>query len=229
MEIIILAGGLGTRLREIVADLPKPMAPVMDKPFLYYIFRWLQEYPVKKVILSTGYKSESISDYFGSLWGSINIEYVKEEIPLGTGGAIMNALSKTSGSDVLILNGDTYFPININKFYSSHKNNNNPITIALKRMKNFERYGTVECSDGSVIRFNEKKFCPEGLINGGIYLLSRNFLETRSLPAIFSFEKEILEKEAGSSSLKGLIFNNSFIDIGIPEDYYRAESILKKY
>jgi D-glycero-alpha-D-manno-heptose 1-phosphate guanylyltransferase len=226
METIVLAGGLGTRLRDVVADLPKPMAPVNDKPFLYYIFKWLQKYSVNKVILSTGYMSESISGYFGSSWANIEIGYAIEEQPLGTGGAILNALSKTSDRDILIVNGDTYFPIDLLEFYNSHVKNNNSLSIALKSMTNFNRYGSVECHNTSVIKFNEKKFCSEGLINGGIYLLNRSFLEEKQLRGIFSFEKEILEKEAGTPFLKGFVFNNVFLDIGIPEDYHRAESVL---
>jgi D-glycero-alpha-D-manno-heptose 1-phosphate guanylyltransferase len=228
MEAIILAGGLGTRLRDIVADVPKPMAPVNNKPFLYYVFQWLQKYPLNRVILSTGYKSESILDYFGTTWANMTIDYVKEVKPLGTGGAIMYALSHTSERNILILNGDTYFPINLNKFYNSHLGNNNLLSIALKRLKNFNRYGAVECFNDTVIKFNEKKYYSDGLVNGGIYLVDRNYLELKKFPETFSFEEEILEKEAGSSNIKGIIFNNLFIDIGIPEDYNRAKSVLTK-
>ncbi|HNW57396.1 MAG TPA: nucleotidyltransferase family protein [Bacteroidales bacterium] len=193
MQAIILAGGLGTRLREVVRDVPKPMAPVNGKPFLYYIFQWLQKYKVTKVVLSTGYKSETISGYFGISWNNIQIEYVNEEHPLGTGGAIIYALPKTTEDNILIINGDTYFPVNLSKLYATHIRNNNMLTIALKRMKSFDRYGTVECRENSIIRFNEKKYCDDGLINGGIYLINRDMLDSKKLPEIFSFEKEILE------------------------------------
>lgn len=226
MQAIILAGGLGTRLRDVVKDVPKPMAPINGKPFLYYVFQWLRKYHVDQVVLSTGYKSESIINYFGDSFINIKIDYVNEEKPLGTGGAIKYALSRTSDGDILILNGDTYFPVNINKLYCSHVSNKNLLTIAMKRMKNFDRYGSVECNGNSIIRFNEKGYCEDGLISGGIYLINRNLFELRKFPKVFSFEKEILEKEAGTSRLKGIIFRNSFIDIGIPEDYNRAKLIL---
>lgn len=227
MEAIILAGGMGTRLREVVEDVPKPMAPVNGKPFLFYLFKWLKKYPINKIIISAGYKSESIMRYFGGSFMNIPICYAIEEKPLGTGGAVMFALQETSDDNILIINGDTYFPVDLDRFYQSHCENRYRLTIALKRMKDFSRYGSVECRGDTIIRFNEKKICSEGFINGGIYIASREFLESRHIPDSFSFEEEILEKEAGSSLLKCMIFNDLFIDIGIPEDYLRAASVLK--
>jgi D-glycero-alpha-D-manno-heptose 1-phosphate guanylyltransferase len=228
MEAIILAGGMGTRLREVIMDIPKPMAPVNGKPFLHFILEWLKNYPIKKIFLSTGYKSEIIVEYFGDSFKKIPIEYVIEEEPLGTGGAVRYAIQKTSGNNILILNGDTYFPIDLNKFYSFHTDNNNLFSVALKRMENFSRYGSVECHENTILKFNEKKFTREGLINGGIYLAGRNFFESKKLPEVFSLEKDILEKEAGASILKCMEFDDLFIDIGLPEDYFRAGSVLKK-
>jgi D-glycero-alpha-D-manno-heptose 1-phosphate guanylyltransferase len=225
VEVVILAGGKGTRLAEVVSDVAKPMAPVKGKPFLYYLFKWLKKYPVEKVILSTGYLSESIEDHFGRSFDGIPIEYVIEEKPLGTGGAIMFALPKTKGNNILIINGDTWFPIDLNKFYSFHTVNNHLFSIALKQMKNFSRYGRVECQADTILKFNEKKFCSEGLINGGIYLINKQYIDSKQIPAPFSLETEILEKEAGTSHIKGLVFDDVFIDIGIPEDYRRAQTL----
>ena len=225
MEVVILAGGKGTRLSGVVSDVAKPMAPVNGKPFLYYLFQWLNQYPVEKIILSTGYMSESITSYFGTSYFGIPIEYVIEENPLGTGGAIMFAMRKTKTNNILIINGDTYFPININTFYSFHKENNHLFSIALKQMQNFSRYGSVECENDIILRFNEKKFCSDGLINGGIYLINKQYIESKQIAGTFSLETEILEKEAGTSQLKGLVFDDLFIDIGIPEDYYRAQTL----
>ena len=227
MEVIILAGGKGTRLSEVVADVPKPMAPVHGKPFLFYLFEWLKKYPVEKVILSIGYKSEIIIEYFGNSFSGISIEYVIEEKPLGTGGAVKFALQKSTGNEILIINGDTYFPIDLNTFYSFHTGNNHLFSVALKEMKNFSRYGSVECEKDTILKFNEKKSCSEGLINGGIYLINRQYFESKQIAGAFSLETEILEKEAGTSHIKGLVFDDLFIDIGIPEDYHRAQSLLK--
>ena len=220
---------MGTRLREVISDIPKPMAPVNGKPFLYYLFKWIKQYPVDKLVLSVGYKSESIAEYFGNSIFNIPLEYVIEGKPLGTGGAVKYALQKTKGRNILILNGDTYFPIDLNKLFSFHNKRNSLITVALKRMQNFNRYGTVECKRNTILKFNEKKFCKDGLINGGIYLIGRQFIESGNLPGEFSLEKEILEKEAGTSLIKGLVFDELFIDIGIPEDYHRAELVMKNY
>jgi D-glycero-alpha-D-manno-heptose 1-phosphate guanylyltransferase len=225
VEVIILAGGKGTRLSEVVSDVVKPMAPVNGKPFLYYLFKWLKHYPVEKVILSTGYLSESIEDYFGRAFDGIPIEYVIEEKPLGTGGAILFALQKTKSDNILIINGDTFFPIDLNKLYSFHIGNNNLFSVALKQMQNFSRYGSVECERNTILKFNEKKLCSDGLINGGIYLINKQYIESKQMSGVFSLETEILEKEAGTSIIKGLVFDDLFIDIGTPEDYHRAQTL----
>lgn len=226
MEAIILAGGLGTRLREVVGDVAKPMAPVNGKPFLYYLLSWLKQYPVEKIILSVGYKSESVVKYFGNSFLNIPVGYIVEVKPLGTGGAVKYALKKAEGDNVLVLNGDTYFPVDLNRFFAFHSDNNHKFSIALKRMKDFSRYGSVDCIGNTIIRFNEKKLCHDGLINGGIYLVNRQFFGSEQLPEIFSLERDLLEKEAGTSIIKGLIFDELFIDIGLPEDYKRAASVL---
>jgi D-glycero-alpha-D-manno-heptose 1-phosphate guanylyltransferase len=226
MEAIILAGGLGMRLRDAVPDLPKPMAPVNGKPFLWYLLEWLTEYPLSKLILSIGYKSEIIMDCFGNSFLGVPVEYVIEEEPLGTGGGIIRACEKISDPDFLVINGDTYFPIDLNKLCSFHTIHEGYITIALKRMKDFSRYGSVECSGGKIIQFHEKKNCRDGLINGGIYAINRNKILSQHLPEVFSFEKDILEKNGGTGELRGVVFDEPFLDIGIPEEYQKAGYIL---
>jgi D-glycero-alpha-D-manno-heptose 1-phosphate guanylyltransferase len=226
IEAIILAGGMGTRLQNTITDMPKPMAPVKGKPFLFYLFHWLRKYPIDKIILSVGYKSENIIEYFGRSFGCIPLDYAVEEEPLGTGGAILNSLKITGGCDILIMNGDTWFPININKFVAFHTENKSVFSVALKKLKDFSRYGSVELRGDTIIRFNEKKKCKEGLINGGIYLVSRSFFESRQYPKVFSLEEDVLIREAGTSVLKGIVFDDLFIDIGIPEDYRRAGSVI---
>jgi D-glycero-alpha-D-manno-heptose 1-phosphate guanylyltransferase len=227
MEAIILAGGLGKRLRDTIADLPKPMAPVKGKPFLFHLLTWLKDYPVEKIIMSTGYRSESIADYFGDSFSDIALDYAVEKKPLGTGGAIRFALERSTGDNVLVLNGDTYFPVDLDKFIMFHERSRNLFSLALKPMKDFSRYGTVECAGDTIIRFIEKKYCKEGLINGGIYIINRKFFESLNLPEVFSIEADLLEKQAASSVLKCMVFDEPFIDIGIPEDYSRAGGFLK--
>jgi NDP-sugar pyrophosphorylase family protein len=222
MEVIILAGGMGTRLKGVVNDVPKPMAPIKGKPFLDYLFSWMLTYPISKIVFSVGYKAAVIKDYFGDIYNQIPVFYAEELEPLGTGGAILNALHYTNEEDVLIINGDTYFPIDLDIFLKFHIVSNSRFTIALKEMENFNRYGSVEFSQNTINGFKEKQPLLKGLINGGIYLIKKDFLEERALPVKFSLEQEVLEQEAYTGNLKAMVFTDTFIDIGVPEDYQKA-------
>jgi D-glycero-alpha-D-manno-heptose 1-phosphate guanylyltransferase len=226
MEAIILAGGLGTRLRDIIKDIPKPMAPINGTPFLHYIFEWLSNYPVNNVVLSVGYKAEVILNHFNTNYNGIIIKYANENTPLGTGGAIKNALNKTVEDDILIINGDTYFPIDLNRFADFHQSHKSDISIALKHMTDFDRYGSVKLLNNKIISFDEKQYLKEGLISGGIYIINKKAINLNCVPDVFSFETEILEKFANKGSINGMVFNNTFIDIGVPADYNKARSIL---
>lgn len=221
-EAIILAGGLGTRLRSVVADVPKCMAPVKGIPFINFVISWLKNEGVEKFILSLGYKSEIVIDYVNREFPGTAIEFVVEDNPLGTGGAIRLACSKVKGADVLILNGDTLFNINIKKFSLFHTEHKADFSVALKEMKDFSRYGSVEInSDFSLKAFNEKKFCAEGFINGGVYALHIDTFLKLPFPEVFSFEKDYLELHINTKRFYGLPCDYYFIDIGIPEDYNR--------
>jgi D-glycero-alpha-D-manno-heptose 1-phosphate guanylyltransferase len=224
MDTIILAGGLGTRLRSVVSDLPKCMALVNEKPFLYYQLRYLSRFPaIKKIILSLGYKHEIIINWLNQLH-EFEFEYVYsvEDTPLGTGGAIKKALNYTGDNDVLILNGDTLFDIDLNLFTKQHSEHNARLSIALKPMENFDRYGNVEINKQSIITaFKEKTYCSAGQINGGIYLLSEKNM-MNGFPEKFSFEMEVLQQQINQRNIYGFIHNDYFIDIGIPEDYAKA-------
>lgn len=226
MDVIILAGGKGTRLQSVVSDVPKPMAPVNGKPFLEYILRWVAQYKVSKFILSIGYKGEVIKSYFKDSFENIPIVYAEEPEPLGTGGGIQYASRFSTSEDVLIINGDTWFPISLSSLWDFHKKEGKLISIALKEMEKFDRYGSVELSDNLVTKFNEKKFVEKGLINGGIYVLNKKVFADDTPPSAFSFESEILEKKIEKGVINGLVFNDSFIDIGIPEDYRKASHVL---
>jgi D-glycero-alpha-D-manno-heptose 1-phosphate guanylyltransferase len=222
-EAIILAGGLGTRLQSVVSDVPKCMAPVNGIPFINFIITYLKKEGVERFIFSLGYKSEMVIDYVNNHFSGLDIEYVIEDTPLGTGGAIKLACSKTKSTDVLILNGDTLFNINLKNLFEFHIDKKADFTVALKEMRNFSRYGSVEMDHNFAIKaFNEKKYCEKGFINGGIYVLNvKSFMNTEALPEVFSFEKDFLEKHIGRKKFYGLEFEYYFIDIGIPEDYER--------
>lgn len=221
-EAIILAGGLGTRLRSVVSDVPKCMAPVNGIPFINFIITYLKKEGVERFILSLGYKSEIVIDYLNKTFPALEIEYVIEDSPLGTGGAIKLACSKAKSSDVLILNGDTLFNINLKDFSAFHKDKKADFTVALKEMRNFSRYGSVEIDKNFTLKaFHEKTQCEKGFINGGVYALNVNSFMTACLPDEFSFEKDFLEKNIGNKKFYGLECEYYFIDIGIPEDYDR--------
>lgn len=227
MDVIILAGGLGTRLRSVVNEVPKCMASVAGNPFLFYLLKYLTRYKeVENVILSVGYLREVIFRWIDENASEFpfTFAYAVEEEPLGTGGGIRLALSKTASDEVLVLNGDTFFDVDITELSAAGKSVNTPaITLALKMMSHFDRYGTVALSaDNAIISFNEKTFCESGLINGGVYLINKNELDMSHLPNKFSFEKEVLEKEASRHTLYGVRQDGYFIDIGIPDDYAKA-------
>jgi D-glycero-alpha-D-manno-heptose 1-phosphate guanylyltransferase len=223
-EAIILAGGLGTRLRSVIAGIPKCMAPVNGIPFIAFVIDALKKQGVEHFIFSLGYKSESIINFVESKYPHLDKVYTIENEPLGTGGAILQACKKVKGTNVLVLNGDTLFNANLKSLSHFHARQNADCTIALKPMINIERYGTVDINNRNwVIAFNEKKFCQKGLINGGIYALNINNFLKENLPEVFSFEKEYLEKSFSVKAMFGIIQDEYFIDIGIPEDYERAQ------
>jgi len=223
IEAIILAGGLGTRLREAVPDLPKCMAPVAGRPFLFYVINELQLQGVNHFIFSLGYKHEIIESWLNVHFPRLNYEVAIEKEPLGTGGAIHLACTKAKGKDVLVTNGDTLFRIDVAAMLALHQEKKAECTLALKPMTNFERYGAVMIKDNIVNHFAEKQFYNEGLINGGIYILDKQKFESGIWPPRFSFEKDFLEPLSQSNKLAGLPQDGYFIDIGIPSDYNQAQ------
>jgi len=228
-EAIVLAGGFGTRLKEIVKEVPKPMANVNNKPFLYYLFKLLRRNGIQKIILSVGYKAEIIQAYFGEKFDEMDIVYSYEGAPLGTGGGLKKATLHTTSDYFFALNGDTFFDINLQDLGNFIKNNNHcDIALALKSMTNFDRYGTVRIDNlNTVVSFEEKKQVQSGLINGGVYCLKKQVFSNIT-DEKFSFEKDVLEKMGRQFSILGIPSDKYFIDIGVPEDYYKAQDDFKK-
>jgi len=235
MDAIILAGGLGTRLRSVVSEVPKCMAPVAGKPFLWYLLTYLKRYPeIDRVVLSVGYLREVIFDWIGTVAREFpfDIDYAVEEVPLGTGGGIRLALSRCQSDDVLVLNGDTMFDVDFPQFLARHQQcPTAAVTLALKHLRQFDRYGRVSLGDGDVITaFHEKAFCENGLINGGVYIIRRSRLDLSALPEKFSFEKQVFEPHVNAHDLYGYVSEGFFIDIGIPSDYQDAHfEFLSRY
>lgn len=227
MEVIILAGGLGTRLRSVISEVPKCMAPVAGKPFLWYLLKFLTKYDVNRVILSVGYLREVIFKWIDDVKKEFpfEISYAIEEAPLGTGGGIKLGLSNAQTNNVIVLNGDTFFDVNLDKLMEFHTLHSSSVTLSLKSMQNFDRYGCVILNETNqrIIRFEEKKYCKEGLINGGIYVIDKSKSIFKNLPEKFSFEKTVLESQCKLGNLLGIVQKGYFIDIGIPEDYQKAD------
>ena len=228
-DAVILAGGLGTRLRSVVSDVPKCMAPVGGRPFLEWMLAWIEPFRPGKIVLSLGFLSEVVTDWVQHTMKDypIPIEWVIEDTPLGTGGGIKLALSKVTAPQCVILNGDTFFDVDLKALCLQRESSAAPLTVALKPMERFERYGSVTVdAENRISSFNEKCYCEKGLINGGIYCIDCNAGLLDSKPDKFSFEKDVLEPESASGNLTGFISDGSFIDIGIPEDYVLAQTFL---
>ena len=275
MEVIVLAGGLGTRLQSVLHEIPKCLAPIgspeeqgfpeakenadasgkpcsSGRPFLGHLLDWLVGQGATHVVFSVGYLREQVMDYVKGREWPFEYHFAIEETPLGTGGGIRLALAQCRENQVFVVNGDTFFPVNLNTLTF-----NAPITVALKPMQHFDRYGAVSVQPASacagfamasgklvfpvppgkiispmplapadallVTAFHEKAPCAEGLINGGVYAIDRSRLDLSALPERFSFEKEVLEPGAAQGAVAGQIFDSYFIDIGIPEDYAKAQ------
>jgi len=181
-QVVILVGGLGTRLRSVVQDVPKPMADIHGKPFLEYLLQLLIQNGYQNFLFLLGYKGDMIKNYFGdgSNFG-VNIEYSNEEAPLGTGVALLNALDKLS-DDFFMVNGDTFFDIQYEILEDFVTSKNHEFLIALRYSDDLSRYGIIEIDDNyKVISFSEKGQIQEnridGYINGGVYFVKKEILE----------------------------------------------------
>jgi D-glycero-alpha-D-manno-heptose 1-phosphate guanylyltransferase len=234
-QAIVLAGGLGTRLRSEIGEFPKPLAPINGEPFLTYVFKYLQKNGINKVVLSVGYKWELIQQKYGNKWNEITIEYAIENKRLGTGGAIKLAMNYIDVEDFYVLNGDTLFDINLLTLEEFHFRKNSKCSIALKTMHKVDRYGCVDIrfedhtkTEGQIIGFKEKQYRDETIINGGIYCLKSSILKDFPDSDVFSFESDYLEIDTPKKSIYGKLFDEYFIDIGIPEDYKAFEEKIKQ-
>lgn len=228
-EAIILAGGLGTRLRSAVPDLPKCMAPVGGRPFISYITDFYRRAGIERFIFALGYKSAAFDAFFEQEFPDGGYAVSLEDSPLGTGGAIRQACTLATTAAVLILNGDTFFRIDPGALSAFHAVHHADCSLCLKPMQDFDRFGVVELDDNLRVRqFREKQAYRSGLINGGVYALDREGFLQEELPAVFSFEKDYLEKKLETRRIFGLEQDDFFIDIGIPEDYARVQTAINR-
>ncbi len=228
-EAIVLAGGFGTRLQGVVKDLPKPMAPINDVPFLAYQLNYLKTQGVERIVLSVGYLHETIVEYFNYSYNGMEIDYAIEKDALGTGGGIALALSKIKSDFAFVLNGDTMFRVDLLNMENFHFTQQSDLTLALKKMDNIDRFGSVDIENNKITGFLEKNAKKgAGFINGGIYIMEKNFFEKLNLKGKFSFEKDCLEIYYKTLNFKGFCSEAYFLDIGIPEDYEKANIEFRK-
>lgn len=231
-QAIILAGGLGTRLREVISNVPKPMAPISGRPFLEYQLDYWIKQNVNKFILSVGYKHEAIIDHFGNNYKGAEIDYSIEEEQLGTGGGLLLAMNKLDNkSHFLLLNGDTFFSVNLKQLEHFCFKNDADICFSLFRSLNTSRYMGVEItSQGKITSLNNKSNDKNVLVNGGVYIIKPAFIDKINFTQgkNYSFEDDIATTALTEGhNIFGINFETKFIDIGIPDDYHRAGSILQ--
>ena len=226
MEAIILAGGLGTRLRDLVPDLPKPMAPINGRPFLAYVLDALDAAGFASAILAIGYRSDSIQDHFGQVYRGLRLRYSVEHEPLGTGGAIRLALEQAVVPNVFVVNGDTFLQVDYRALLKAHLDAGASLSLAVHALPDVARYGALELADGRVCGFLEKGRVGPGVINAGTYLLSPNLFERYALPRVCSFETDLLMPHVAEIAPLAFETGGLFIDIGVPEDYVRAQDML---
>ncbi len=223
---IVLAGGLGTRLRSVISDTPKCMAPIHNKPFLFHQLKYLSSQKIKTVILSIGYLGEQIQNYFGDNFFDMQIKYNIEKEALGTGGAILSTIQTHQiDSPFFFLNGDTYFPVDLTKL-SLSLDNKTDVVIATKFMDPADRYGLIYSENSIVKKFEEKKPQSNGPINGGTGFMKPTSLTQFKWPGKFSLESDFFQSKLTQLTIQAIEFSDPFIDIGIPEDYRRAAEII---
>lgn len=225
MEAIVLAGGLGTRLRPVVADLPKPMAPVAGRPFLEILLDSLLAKGFTRVVLSLGYRSELVIGHFGDHYRGLALSYAVEEQPLGTGGALRLALSRCVADHAFVFNGDTYLDLEVDQVAAQWRRQQLPIIVA-RQVADTARYGRLSVADGRVTGF-DSGVAGAGLINAGCYVFPVSLLGDPRLPERFSLETEFLAAAVRRLPFQAFITAGAFIDIGVPEDYLRAQLELK--
>lgn len=222
-DVIVLAGGFGTRLREVVADVPKPMAPVAGRPFLDHLLQRLALQGASRVILSVGHMAHLIEDRYGAGFAGLNITCVREDHPLGTGGGIRKALCATSTEWVLVINGDTWLDMPYGEFLTEAEQARAPLAMVTRWVDDAARYGRCVVESDRIVVFGEKSGSGPGLINAGVYALRRDLFEPFDLPESFSFETDFVARHLPELRPLAHRSDGYFIDIGVPEDYRRAQ------
>jgi D-glycero-alpha-D-manno-heptose 1-phosphate guanylyltransferase len=227
MEAIVLAGGFGTRLKQVVPNLPKPMAPIAGRPFLEILLNTLAKKRFSRVIMSLGHLADKVTTHFGDSYASLELVYEIELKPLGTGGAVRSALARCKSDHVFVFNGDTFLDLETDAVEAQWQKNIAPIIVA-REVPDTARYGRLNTSNGRVISFVEKGAGGQGLINAGCYVLPTNILNGFEMGLAFSLETDFLAKAVETQQFDLFVTQGHFIDIGVPEDYARAQTELAR-
>jgi D-glycero-alpha-D-manno-heptose 1-phosphate guanylyltransferase len=227
MDIIILAGGLGTRLREVVPDIPKPLAPVSGHPFLDAVLDHLDSFPsVERVIMAIGYRGDAIKEKYQNVKYRFPITFSVEESLLGTGGAVKHALAGTSGVEIVVMNGDTYTGVSIDTFLKFHREKNGVATIAVSEKKESARYGAVVFDDTYKILSFKEKNNPSNFVSAGAYVFQKSLFDAVPDGTVCSLEQDLFPRWL-EKGMYAYIHREGFHDIGTPEAYAETEEYLK--
>ena len=229
MEAIVLAGGFGTRLAARLNGVPKPMAPIAGRPFLEILLRQLKRCGVTRVLLSVGYLHESIQSCFGVAFDGLALDYSIEDSPLGTGGAIRATLALAREQAVLVLNGDTFLDADFSEMLRLHRAHGTALSMAVVHQDDVARYGGVRIGNGRVLGFEEKGRSGPGWINAGAYVLNANLPWPPQCTGKFSFEKDVLATQVAALAPLAYPVQGFFLDIGVPEDFDRAQTALAAF
>lgn len=223
MEAILLAGGLGTRLRSVVSDRPKPMALIEGKPFMEYVVQGLVNHGITDIIFAVGYKGSMVEEYFKDGTGfGVRVSYAYEETLLGTAGAIKNAARFVTGDRAFVLNADTFYQMDYSRLVSMMDEKGLDMTLVLREVPDISRYGQAVLEDYRLTGFNEKTSeALPGTINGGVYLMKKSLIDEIPEGRV-SLENDMIPRWLKEKkNLGGFVNEGYFIDIGIPEDYFR--------
>lgn len=229
-EAVILAGGLGTRLRDAVPDLPKTMAPVAGQPFLAHLLRYLGQSGVRRAVLAVGYRYEVIQRHFGECFADVELVYSIEHEPLGTGGALLQAMQHVGEPYAFVLNGDTFLGLDYRDLGAKVRSHPDvSLAIVLRRVADASRYGAAIVGDGRLKGFQSRGAQASGLINAGCYVVSRDIFQRYPMPARFSWEDDFLQVRAAEIRPLAFEYDVPFIDIGIPEAFHDAQSRIPEW
>ncbi len=223
---IILVGGRGTRLGALTQQTPKPLLNVAGRPFLLHVLDYLVRQRIKKILLATGYLAGEFDYVLGADYRGVSLTYSHEDTPLGTGGAIALSMTLIEEQDVFVLNGDTYFPVDLSELAQVQVARQADLAMVLRQIPDVSRYGHITAAQGLVTAMHEKGATGPGLINGGIYLINRASFLADAPAGAFSLERDLLPRWIQRRAVASTVADCYFIDIGVPSDLARAHQDL---